>query len=280
MPRRQSVTVPAPAGTSSSRPRPAAIDTRALLPQRSSTRLPEDSQYASSSMQRRNTTRGAPTYDMSSHGSANMPHAALMPSPVFPNDGFAPPSPVFPQGPYMMAPGYSSGLQPSSSLPSGAQYSSRAERYQSVQSPTDYHNAQKAAAHMSLSSQVPPPAGPSVSRKTTGASRHPSDPIPHPSRSHQEHAPHGARHPDSHTLSREATTSRSSDAKREPGRKVTLRVEGSAQRIEVEVWATTNVKEVLHRAKTELESAGKERAWVLCELFGEGGCGEYLAKNS
>jgi hypothetical protein len=44
--------------------------------------------------------------------------------------------------------------------------------------------------------------------------------------------------------------------------------------VEVEVWSTTNVREVLSRARPELESAGKDRAWVMCESFGEGGCGE------
>jgi len=43
----------------------------------------------------------------------------------------------------------------------------------------------------------------------------------------------------------------------------------------VEVWVTTNVKEVLSRVRVELDSAGKDRAWVLCEVFGEGGCGEF-----
>ena len=53
-------------------------------------------------------------------------------------------------------------------------------------------------------------------------------------------------------------------------------MEGSSRRIEVEVWATTNVKEVLSRTRAELDSAGKDRAWVLCESFGEGGCGESI----
>jgi len=249
-------------GSSSSRPRPAPIDTR-LLPQRSSTRPYEEPMYASSSMTRNNTTRSSSGRDRSSH-SQPMPHVSLMPSPVFPNDGFAR-SPIMAQQPFMMAP----GLGHSSNYPQGAQYPSRSHHHQSSAgpSPTDYYNPHY-GPHMGHTAQVPPPATSSMSRRPTVGGRHPSDPS-----SRQSHTSYPGQ-PESQALSRAATSSRSSEARREPGKKIALRMEGSSRRIEVEIWATTNVKEVLARVRVELDSAGKDRAWVLCESFGEGGCGE------
>jgi hypothetical protein len=252
-------------GSSSSRPRPAPIDTR-LMPQRSSTRPYEEPTYSSSSMTRNNTTRSSSGRDRSSH-SQPMPHVSLMPSPVFPNDGFAR-SPILAQQPFMMAPGLPN-------LSQGAQYVSRSHHHQSSAgpSPTDYYHPHH-APHMSHTAQVPPPATSSMSRRPTVGGRHPSD-----QSSRQSHASHHdpafqGRQPESQALSRAATSSRSSEAKREPAKKISLRVEGSSRRIEVEVWAATNVKEVLSRVRVELDPAGKDRAWVLCEVFGEGGCGK------
>jgi hypothetical protein len=255
------------AGSSSSRPRPSPIDTRAL-PQRSSTRPMEEYQHSSSSMHRCNTTRSSSGHDRSSHA-LPMPPVGLMPSPIFPNDGFAR-SPILPQGPYMVPTGYPVGLQPSPNLSHGAQYPSRSTHHHSsaAHSPTDFYSGQM-NAH---SAQVPPPANHSMSRRGTVASssRVPSDPT---RPSHHDTA-HQSRQPESQSLSRAGTASRSSEAKREPGKRIALRIEGSSKRVEVEVWSTTNVREVLSRARPELESAGKDRAWVMCESFGEGGCGE------
>jgi len=257
------------AGSSSSRPRPAPIDTRAL-PQRSSTR-PMEEYHHSSSVQRSNTTRSSSGHDRSSHA-LPIPPVGLMPSPIFPNEGFTR-SPILPQGPYMVPTGYPVGLLPSPSLTHGPQYPSRSTHHHSSggPSPTDYHSGQR------LPAQVPPPASHSMSRRGTVASssRHPSDPSSRQSHASHHDATHG-RQPESHSLSRAATSSRSSDAKKEPGKRIALRIEGSSKRVEVEVWGTTNVREVLSRARPELESAGKDRAWVLCESFGEGGCGEFL----
>jgi hypothetical protein len=254
-------------GSSSSRPRPAPIDTR-LLPQRSSTRPYEEPTYSSSSMTRNNTTRSSSGRDRSSH-SQPMPHVSLMPSPVFPNDGFAR-SPIMAQQPYMMAP----RLQPSPNFAQGAQYPSRSHHHQSsaAPSPTEYYHPHH--AQMGHAAQVPPPATSSLSRRPTVGARHPSDQSSRQSHgSHHDPALQG-RQPESQSLSRAATSSRSSEQRREPGKKIPLRVEGSSRRIEVEVWVTTNVKEVLSRVRVELDSAGKDRAWVLCEVFGEGGCGK------
>ena len=261
-------------GSSSSRPRPAPIDTR-FLPQRTSTRPYEEPTYSSSSMTGNNTTRSSTGRDRSSH-SQPLPHVPLMPSPVFPNDGFAR-SPLMSQQPYMMAP----GLQPSPNFAQVPQYTSRSHHQQSSAgpSPTDYYHPHH--AQMNNTAQVPPRATSSMSRRPTVGGRHPSDQSSRQSHSsHLDSAMQG-RQPESQSLSRGATSSsRSSEQRREPGKKIALRVEGSSRRIEVEVWSTTNVKEVLSRVRVELDPAGRDRAWVLCEVFGEGGCGKLdLAQN-
>jgi len=264
----------ATAGPSGERQRPAPIDTRSVKPQRASTRPFEDQMPHVSTMQRSQTTR------VQSQGISPRPAVAgLMSSPVFPNEGFAASSGYPAQYAQTSA---NPSVNPSPSLPGAAQFSSRGYHISPVPSPTDYYPSHKGKPYMPYGAQVPPPAPSStsqtMSRRPTVASRDASD-SSRRSRNGQSaevSRSSSGQHPESQSLSRAPTTSRSSEARRherEPSKTYTLRVEGSAKRIEVQVSASTIVRDVLSRARIECESAGKDRAWVLCEAFGEAGCG-------
>lgn len=273
----------AAAGPSYDRHRPPPIDTRSVRPQRASTRPFEDEVRHSSTMQRSQTTRAGPTHQRTSYGhrqgaSPRPPVGGLMPSPVFPNEGFASASGHAPQ--YVVPSGYPVGLLPSPSLPTAAQFSSRVYHVSPVPSPSDYYPSHNGKPYMPYGAQVPPPASSSqsMSRRTTVASRDPSDSSRRSRTGASTEASRSSsgQHPESQSLSCAPTTSRSSDSRRqerEPSKTYILRVEGSAKRIEVQVSASTIAKDVLSRSRIELESPGRDRAWVLCEAFGEGGCG-------
>ena len=136
--------------------------------------------------------------------------------------------------------------------------------------------------------------------------RHPQIPqVPGPAPGSSTYARHGDRH-ESHDISRHNTTggrhsgasksrvssndipprpygehapvstARSSHDGPSKGRSkmLSILVEGGSRPLEMEVTADTYVRELVFKANGILGRPSDDKAWVLCEAFGELGCGE------
>lgn len=252
---------PGPSGYASSSKsvrRPDPIDTRALRQQRSFTGpAHEQQQYpGSTSVQRSSTTRVSSKYErqpLSPGIAPPMPSAGLQPSPVMYTNHtlYSPTSPYLSHG-------------PSSSSRGSMSASARHPQTPQVPPPSLGHSGSRHGDHRESHD---------MSRHSTVASRHsqsrhsvdqrarvsPSDVPPRP------YAEHMA-----------TSTSRSSNDAPPKGRSwpISILVEGSTRRLDVEVSSETYVRELCAKANEILGRPSDDKAWVLCEAFGELGCGE------
>ena len=258
--------VPGPSGyasSSRSRARPEAIDPRALRPQRSFTGPDHHHHHypGSSPVQRSSTTRVSSKYERQPHSPSfapPMPSGSLQPSPIM----YTGPSVHSPTAP-SMSHGPSSSSRGSMSMrhPQTPQVPPPASRSSTYARHGDRERHESSHHHdVSRHSTMVSASGGRHSADTR--SRVSSNDIP--PRPYGEYAP--------------ATTSRSSHEAPSKGRSkvLTILVEGSSRPLDVEVTSETYVRELVAKANATLGRPSDDKAWVLCEAFGELGCGEYM----
>lgn len=234
--------------------RPEPLDTRAIRPQRSYTGPIVDQHAVSSALHRSSTTRAPAT------------------------DEQYPRSPVH-QVPPVLASKYS---RSSSGQHGSLQPSPMINHSPALPSPTATHHSHSSSSRTSTrishSPQVPPPSRTTM-RESRDISRHNTTAS---SRSHHStddrHRLCSANDTNSRvppprspvSLSRKPSERQS----RGRARMVSVLVEGSSRRIDMAVYTDTNVSELLAKAGEELGPPSQKHSWVLCEAFGELGCGE------
>lgn len=248
------------ASSSRTKTRPEAIDPRALRPQRSFTGPDHHHHYPGSSpVQRSSTTRVSSKYERQPRSPSfapPMPSASLQPSPVMYSGPsvHSPTAPSMSHGPSSSSRGSMSTRHPQTpQVPPPASGSSTYARHGDRERHESSHHHYDVSRHNTMVSA----SGGRHSADTR--SRVSSNDIP--PRPYGEYAP--------------ATTSRSSHEAPSKGRSkvLSILVEGSSRPLDVEVTSETYVRDLVAKANATLGRPSDDKAWVLCEAFGELGCG-------